>query len=219
MKVNYLILLLLFCFNCNSSKHSYKNESFYDGIKTKNDYIKTHGDPDFKYYGISTNEIWAYNDSIKGGVHSITFADSIVRGHSWSLNFNLPDTTESVFFKEAPELPFYQYLTSNQCLIKHTDDYNHEAIIKFNLNDSIGGITRNSSSSKINVLSIVKTLKEHPIHKIGCIKKNANPVFFHMGFVQIWVKENNSTFYSSMITLNWYDKRFESVMQEIWKLI
>jgi hypothetical protein len=37
-------------------------------------------------------------------------------------------------------------------------------------------------------------------------------VFFHMGFVQIWVKENNSTFYSSMITLNWYDKRFESVM-------
>jgi hypothetical protein len=69
------------------------------------------------------------------------------------------------------------------------------------------------------VLSIVKTLKEHPIHKIGCIKKNANPVFFHMEFVQIWVKENNSTFYSSMITLNRYDKRFESVMQEIWKLI
>ncbi len=220
IKKIYFLLLLVIVFSCSTGKDLFRrDDSFNAGIKTPEDCIKKHGMPDFKYHDLSTNEVWAYNDSIKGAVHSFTFAENQYLGYSWSRYFTLPDTTETIVHEVTPPIPTPLTLSTNQCIVRHTNGYGVESFIQFNLEDSIGTITQGGKSENVNVTPLKSALMKYPVYHIGSIKKKHTGPFFHVGSVQLWVKENDTIYYSSMIALNWYDQRFETVMQGIWKLV
>ena len=218
VKKTYFIFLIIIIYSCGTSEKIENQEYFNDGITTKTDCLTKHGNPDFKYTNAFTHETWAYNDTIKSGVHCISFYKEQSLGYSWYLNFEYPDTTETIYKSEIDTLNVPQ-LAEGEYLIKYFGKYGDEYLIRSFLNKSIGTIKNSDNSTEISVEDLNEALNEHKIYSLGSIKKNIKGNMLHVGFVQIWTKENDKLQYLTMSAVNWFDNRYESVMQEIWKLV
>lgn len=217
-KTNIIYIITILIYSCGASKKVETHNSFYDGIVTKNDCLTKNGIPDFKYTNAFTNETWAYKDSITHGVHCFSFYEDKLPRYSWYLNFEYPDTIETIYKSEIDSLNRLK-LVEGEYLVKYIGGYGNEYLIKSFLSDSVGILENQGNSTPISVGKLNKALNQYKIYSLGSIKKNLKGNMLHVGLVQIWIQENEEIYYITLPAVSWFDIRYEATIQEIWKLL